>query len=357
MSINMSKKVDIYLKNPDAFQSDLKNQESIWMDHFVRPIGSHYEAALNDIKEVFEVAKARRAEHEARLAKIDAINGLVLSVLLAGIDMMSTAALKDIKILTRMSSNKGLDSFLVNSSNTATAVKNFLSQSSTFSDGLLANLDDKIKGLVQTGTVTSGVGFVRQIAAEVEAAAPSSPSVSWPGPLAYQNDMSTFYSTASRLINELFVTLVRDSKLGTGLKRLVIELVVHLPFVRPPTLSMKSFEGFFKAYYEVCYWCDYISATTAYGLFEDKGIDPTRSSGIIRDGILADTINERLQKMTGRYLTSVGGQSGNPGDIRLVWDGWVSRSQVEFLRVIRAEAYLRNIKPLLIAAGASTTIF
>ncbi|MFZ1326889.1 MAG: hypothetical protein WAT67_12870 [Candidatus Contendobacter sp.] len=357
MSINMSKKVDIYLKNPDAFQSDLKNQESIWLDNFVRPIGSHYEAALNDIKAVFEVAKQRKAEQEARLAKIDAINGLVISVLLAGVDIMSTAALKDIQILSRFSSNKGLDSFLVSSSDTATAVKNFLSQSSKFSDALLANLDDKIKGLVQTGTVTSGVAFVKQIAQEVDAAAPSDPSVSWPGPLTYQNDMTTFYSTTSRSINEAFVFWVRDSKLSASVKRSLIELFVRLPFVRPPTLSMKTFESFFKAYYEVCYWCDYISATTAYGLFNDKGVDPTRTAGIIRDGYLADTINERIQKLTGRYVTSKGGEKGDPFDIRMAWDGWVSRSQVEFLRIVRAEAYTRNVKPLLIGAGTSTTIF
>lgn len=356
MSINMSKKVDIYLKNPAFFQTDLQNQESIWMDNFVRPISNHYEAALVDIKGVFEEANRRRSEHQARLAKIDAINGLVLSVLLAGVDIMGAAALKDVKLLSRMSSSKGLDSFLVNSSDTATAVKNFLSQSTTFSDALLANLDDKIKGLVQTGTVVSGVSFVKTIAADVQAAAPSDPSVSWPGPIKYQNDLATFYSTASRLINELFVTLVRDSKFSSSLKRAFIELFVHLPFVRPPTLSMKSFEGFFKSYYEICYWCDYISSVTTIGMLNDKGVDPKRTHGIMRDGFLADTINERLFKLTGRYVTNTG-WGNKTYDIRMEWDGWVSRSQVEFLRVIRSEAYIKNVKPLLIAAGTSTTIF
>ena len=88
MSINMSKKVDIYLQNPAFFQTDLENQKSIWMDNYVRPLSSHYEATLRLVQDVFAEASRKRKEQEARLAKIDAINGLVLSVLFAGIDIM-----------------------------------------------------------------------------------------------------------------------------------------------------------------------------------------------------------------------------------------------------------------------------
>lgn len=360
MSINMSKKVDIYLQNPAFFQTDLENQKSIWMDNFVRPLGSHYEATLKAVKDVFDEASRQRSEHEAQLAKIDAINGLVLSVLLAGIDIMGAAALKDVKILSRMSTNKGLESFLQSSNDTATAVKNFLSQSSSFRDALLANLDDKIKGLAQTGTVTGSIEFVKKMSADVGAAIPSDPSVSWPGAVAFQNDMATFYSTTYRLINESFVNLVRDSKVGAGVKRIIIELLVNLPILRPPTLSMKSFEGFFTTYYEVCYWCDYLSAVTSLGFLTEKGVDANRPAGIMRDGILADVINERIAKLTGHYLTNTGGRViAQPGvDIRLEWDGYVNKSsQVVFLRTVRSEAFTKNIKPLLIAAGASTTLF
>ena len=360
MSIDMSKKVDIYLKNPVLFQTDLENQKSIWMDNYIRPLGSHYEAALSDIKSVFEEANRRKAEQNARLAKIDAINGLVLSVLFAGLDMMSAAALKDIKILSRMSSNKGLDFFLGSNQDTASAVKNFLSQSSSISDIVLANLDDKIKSLTQTGTVISGIDLVKKLSNDVQSSAPSDPSVSWIGVQGFQNNLAIFYSTISRSINEAFVGLVRDSKLDNGIKRKFIELFVHLPFVLPPTLSMQSFDGFFKTYYEVCYWCDYISSVPALGFFTEKGIDQNRKAGIMRDGVLADTINERLAKLTGRYLTNTGGGivSKSDGDIRLVWDGYVSKStQVVYLRTMRAEAFTKNIKPLLIAASTSTKLF
>ena len=103
MSINMSKKVDIYLQNPAFFQTDLENQKSIWMDNFVRPLGSHYEATLRAVQGVFEETHRRKAEKAARDAQIEAITGLVLSVLLAGIDIMGAAALKDVKVLSRMS--------------------------------------------------------------------------------------------------------------------------------------------------------------------------------------------------------------------------------------------------------------
>ncbi len=360
MSINMSQKVDTYLQNPAFFQTDLENQKSIWMDNYVRPLGSHYEATLRAVKGVFDEASRKRAEHQAQLAKIDAITGLVLSVLLAGIDIMSAAALKDVKVLSRMSTNKGLDSFLQSSNDTATAVKSFLSQSSSFSNTLLANLDDKIKGLAQTGTITGAVELVKKLSADVGSAIPSDPSVSWPGEIKFQNDLAIFYSTAYRLINEAFVKLVRDSKANADLKRKMIELFVNLPIVRPPTLSMKEFEGFFTTYYEVCYWCDYLSAVTSLGLLTDKGVDASRPAGIMRDGILADVINERIAKLTGHYLTNTGGRViAQPGvDIRLEWDGYVQKSaQVVFLRTVRSEAFTKNINPLLIAAGISTTLF
>jgi hypothetical protein len=273
---------------------------------------------------------------------------------------MGAAALKDVKVLSRMSTNKGLESFLESSSDTATAVKNFLSQSSSFSEIIFANLDDKIKSLAQTGTVTGAIEFVKKLTTDVGAAAPSDPSASWPGELKFQNDMTIFYSTAYRSINESFVNLVRDSKVGADQKRKVIELLVNLPILRPPTLSMKSFEGFFTTYYEVCYWCDYLSAVTSLGFLTEKGVDANRHSGIMRDGILADVINERIAKLTGHYLTNTGGRViAQPGvDIRLEWDGYVNKSyQVVFLRTVRSEAFTKNIKPLLIAAGASTTLF
>ncbi|HOB62743.1 MAG TPA: hypothetical protein PKI41_11590 [Candidatus Competibacteraceae bacterium] len=360
MSIDMSKKVDIYLKNPVLFQTDLENQKSIWMDNFVRPLGSHYEATLSTIQDVFKEAARRKQEDEARLAKIDAINGLVLSVLFAGIDLMGAAALKDVKLLSRMSSNKGLEFFLGSNTDTASAVKNFLSQSASVTDLILANLDDKIKGLVQTGTVTAGIDFVKKVSADVQTAAPSDPSASWTGAQAFQNNLATFYSTTSRSINEAFVGLVRDSKFSNDIKRKLIELFVLLPFVRPPTLSMQSFDGFFKTYYEVCYWCDYISSVPSLGLLTEKGVDSNRNVGMMRDGYLADTINERLAKLTGRYLTHTGGKMvTDPGaDIRMEWDGYVTKgSQVVYLRTMRSEAYTKNIKPLLIAAATSTTLF
>ena len=328
------------------------------MDHFVRPISSHYEAALEDVKKVFEEAKRRQAVHQAALAKIDAINGLVLSVLLAGIDIMSAAALKNVTLLSRFSSNRGLDHFLTNSPDTATAVRNFLSQSSVFSDGLVANLDDKLKGLAQTSTVTSVAALVKTISNDINAASPSNPSVAWPGPLQYFNDMATFYSTTSRLINESFVRLVRDSSFNAALKRRFIEVFVNLPFVRPPTLSMRTFDGFFKRYYEVCYWCDYLSGVPALGLLTDQGVDPKRAAGILRDGFLADTINERLANLTGLHLTHTGMSAGKPTDIRLVWDGFMtSRTHLPYLSQMRVKAFNENVKPLLISAGNSTTLF
>lgn len=360
MSINMSKKVDVYLQNPAFFQTDLENQKSIWMDNFVRPLGSHYEATLRAVQGVFEETNRRKAEKAARDAQIEAIQGLVLSILFAGIDIMSAAALKDVAILSRMSTNKGLESFLESSNDTATAVKNFLSQSSSFSNTLLANLDDKVKSLAQTGTVTGAIEIVKKLSADVSSAIPSDPSVSWPGEIKFQNDLAIFYSTAYRLINEAFVKLVRDSKASIDQKKKLIELFVHLPILRPPTLSMKSFEGFFTTYYEVCYWCDYLSAVTSLGFLTEKGVDTNRHAGVMRDGILADVINERIAKLTGHYLTNTGGRViAQPGvDIRLEWDGYVNKSsQVVFLRTVRSEAFTKNVKPLLIAASASTTLF
>ena len=255
----MSKKVGVYLENPSYFQHDLNNQKSIWMDNLVRPLSSHYEATLRSVKDVFEEAARRRKVHEARLAKIDAIQGIVLSLVFAGLDICSAAALKKVSILSRYSNNKGLEHFLAANGNTSAAVKQFLEQPKLISDTILGNLDDRIRGLAQTGTVVSAYKTVEILTNKVQQSAPKDPSAGWPGEVQFKSRLETFYSSTARSINEAFVEFVRDGKADREVKRQFVEYFVHLPFLRPPTLSMVEFQSHIKDYYETCYWCDFIS--------------------------------------------------------------------------------------------------
>jgi hypothetical protein len=78
----------------------------------------------------------------------------------------------------------------------------------------------------------------------------------------------------------------------------------------------------------------------------------------MRDGFLADTINERLANLTGLHLTHTGMGSGMPRDIRLVWDGFMTRrTHLPYLSQMRVKAFNENIKPMMIGAGISTTQF
>lgn len=360
MGIDMSKKVDVYLKNPGYFQHDLNNQKSIWMDNLVRPVSGHYEAALKAVEGVFAEAKRRTREHQARLAKIEAAQAVVIGVLLAGVDIASAAALKPVTILGRYGSHKGLEHFLTQGKPTAMAVKNFLSQPNLIIDGVLGNLDDKIKGLATTGSAKSAYTTVKALTAKVKVAVPKDPSAGWPGAVQFKSRLETTYSTMARAINEAFVKMVRDGDASAEVKRSLVEHLVVTPFVRPPSLSMASFGPMYKNYFEACYWCDYISSVPSRGYLNDKGVDKSRTAGVMRDGILADTINERLYKLTGMYLTHTGSKkaaaSGRGPDIRMAWDGWVNKStHAAHLGKMRAKVYTNNVKPLMTAAGQSTT--
>ncbi len=361
MTLVMKKKVDIYLQHPERFQLDLLNQKSIWMDNVVRPLGSHYESSQKQIESVIKLAEQRKREQMARLKKIELIHSIIMGVLFFGIDVIAAGAMSNVTVLSKkFSAKKDLDHFLKTKPNFEEAFKAFSSQSSSITDAIVADFDNKIKGLVSTGTVTSGISTAKSLAADIKTKVPQTANVKWSGPQKFQNELETFYSTTCRLINETFVNLVRDSKDSAENKKKVLNLLVNLPFVMPPTLSLKPFASFFIDFFELCYWINFVSATSKL-----------KGSFGMAEGYLADVINERILAISGHYFTHVSGvkvgtggmylkRGGinlgklTKGDIRMKWDGWCSLSQVKYAnQYMLPDGRKATIESFLIAQGIS----
>jgi|GEM_PF-2434616 len=359
MTLVMKNKVDVYLKHPERFQLDLLNQKSIWMDNVVRPLGSHYEASKKQIDTVLLIADDRRKKHAAALAKIQLIQDIAMGILLVGVDIIAAGAMRNVSLLSKkFSSAKSFDQVLDSSSSFEAAVKSFFNQKTTFTDAIVANFDDKIKGLVSTGTAKSAIKTGKALTAKISTKMPLGSNVTWSGPQKFQNTLETFYSTTCRLINEQFVNLVRDSAESETFKKSVVEYFVNLPFVMPPTLSLNSFEAQFANYFELCYWIRLIEQTS-----KAKG-----NFGLLQDRFNAETINGRIYALTGRQLTNTGGKIGGASGIKTLrglrvatyfgqgsqywWRGYCSGAQNRYGNsIVKAGGQLIN--PFFISQGIS----
>jgi hypothetical protein len=364
MALRMHDKIDIYLKNPEYFQLDLINQKDIWMENVVRPLGSHYEASKRQIDTVLQIAEKRRKAQEARLAKIQMFQEIVIGVLFAGIDIIAASALKNVSLLSKkVSTQKELDTFIKSSSSFEEAFKKFSSQQTTLAEVIVANFDDKIKGLASTGTVQSAISTGKTLLTAVSEDTVAPPD-SWQGPIQFQNNLDTKFTSICRKINESFVNAVRDSNANPDVKRMLITLFVHLPFVKPPTLSLSSFETIFANYFELCYWVRYIENTSKQP--QPKGMG---SFGLM-EGFLADVVNERVLSMSGHHYTHTGGAKVSEsnlsrkqdalllgqlrnGDIRMVWDGYCSKLQANYGGTIIQASKSSGVDALFLAQGIS----
>lgn len=360
MAIRMHDKIDIYLKNPEYFQLDLINQKEIWIDNVVKPLGSHYEASKKQIDTVIKIAEARRKKQEAELAKIQMIQELIIGVLFAGIDIVAASAMKNVSVLSKkVSTQQELDSFLKTSSSFQEAFKKFSAQKATLVEIIVGNFEDKIKGFVSTGSAQSAITTVKTLVTSIEEDTVVPPSI-WAGAVQFQNTLDTKYSSICRKINESFVTLVRDSNASPDIKRGFINFFVNIPFVKPPTLSLSSFEQIFADYFELCYWVKFI---------EDNANQP-KKFGLI-EGFLADVVNSRVLALSGYYYTHVGAtklaeqgiqrdfdqplQLGQikKGDIRMAWDGYCSAAQTSLGGKIIQSAKSSGVDALFLAQGIS----
>ncbi|OMH26625.1 hypothetical protein [Motiliproteus sp. MSK22-1] len=360
MTLIMKNKVDIYLQHPERFQLDLLNQKSIWMDNVVRPLGSHYEDSKKQIDAVIKIADQRKKAQIARLKKIELYHDIVMGVLFFGIDIIAAGALKNVSVLSKKySSNKDFETLMKSSDSFEKAMTQFMSQKASIVDNIVANFDDKVKGLASTGTVKSAGQTVKSLSASVQKTLPATVKTQWAGPQKFQNELETFYSSTCRSINEVFVDQVRDSKASADRKKSIIKLLVNLPFTMPPTLSLKSFGDTFAAYFELCYWVRLVAATA-----QQKG-----HFGTI-EGYLADVINERVLHLSGHHFTHRGGQKiksvnmyskwGNMPlgklrnkDIRMVWDGWCSNAHASYGKLMLKDAKLTGVDAIFICQGIS----
>lgn len=337
MALRMKDKIDIYLRNPEYFQLDLINQKDIWMENVVRPLGSHYEASKRQIDTVIKIADSRRKAHEAELAKVQMYQEIVLGLMFAGIDIIAAGALKNVSVLTKkVSTQQELDTFIKASSSFEEAYKKFSAQKAGFVEIIVANFEDKVKGLASTGSVQGAITTGTKMVSSIKEDIVPPPDTFWQGPVEFQNNLDIKFTSICRKINEAFVNYVRDSNYNPALKKEFITLFVHLPFVMPPTLSLNSFQTIFANYFELCYWVR---------LVENTAKQP-KNFGVM-EGFLADVVNERILAMTGHHYTHVSGMAAGAanmrisedalmlgklrsGDIRMAWDGFCSNSQAAY---------------------------
>lgn len=64
--INMSKKIDTYMKDKALFQTDLNLQHKEWKQNLVLPYGSCYTMAYNSVKESWKSPRRRRKPSKRR---------------------------------------------------------------------------------------------------------------------------------------------------------------------------------------------------------------------------------------------------------------------------------------------------
>lgn len=355
MALIMKNKVDIYLTHPERFQLDLLHQKGIWMANVVRPLGNHYEASKSQVDSVVRIANQRRREHNIRLQRIQMYIGIVTSVLYFAVDLIAAGAMSRVTLLSRYRSTRSFDDILVASSSLESAIKTFNSQRPSIADSIVANFDNKIRGLASTSTVRSVGTTVSSLANSVTQNVPADNMV-LSGPLTFQNQLESFYSDVCRKINEQFIFLVRDSTAPESEKRAIIELFVHLPFVMPPTLSLRSFRMHIPDYFELCYWVQLVTSTSY-------------SASNNLDDHLSYAINDRILALTGHQFTNTGGtmvassvrrsdggmafSRNHSMPSQYMWRGWCSGDQARYGGIIIAEAKRRLLTPFFISQGIS----
>lgn len=360
MAIVMNRKIDIYLANPEHFLSDLERQRREWIRNVVHPLGSHYEASRLQIDMVKQIAQAERAAQDQRLARIELVNQIVIGVLFMGIDICAAGALRGVSPLTkRFSSQRNFETFRSSAESFEAAWRSFSSQTPTMLDSIIADVEGKLRSAVSTGSVRSAVTTISSLVSDINAAMPTADAANFAGPVSFQNSIDDFYSTTCDAIYDTFVNLVRDSSASADTKRRIATYLVHLPFCKPPDLSLSSFAAQFKNFFELSYWCQLISGTS----------HTTRNFGLI-DDYLADTINKRILFLTDCYLTHVGGRRADgsrvirqyapiglaniqEGDVRMAWDGYCSNSQSQFCKQILFEGATNLVQPFFVSLGIS----
>lgn len=374
--VRMSAEVDRYIQRPGDFVDDLNNQVQVWKSHVVRPLGTAFEASESNFNRVREIAQARHTAQQQRLAQIQAAIGIAMSIVFMATDVVGAAAAsRAINVQRRFTSRRGLDTFLSSNQTLGPALRDYLSQSDTFSDALLGNIDSQLRGLTSTSSIRGGVTTVRSLTASVSTTINSLAAncdAAFEGALGFQNSLTEFYESAQNAIYITYVNEVRGGNGDAAHKRAVLERLVDTPLCRPPSLSLAIGSLHMKTYFEISRYCNLVAQVAASG---------SRGFGLLNDmgGYLADTINQRLLQLTRHYFDNRSGgrlvsehiryrpegdfplawsnQQSGLRDFQVVWDGYCSPGQSRYCKTIMNSARVSCIDPYLDTIGSQTAQF
>jgi hypothetical protein len=333
MIIDMSKRINEYMRDPSRYSVDILHQEGVWRDNLIFPYGTCYSFAFQSMKRKLEDAKleAKKAEEEAKR-----IREMGMAICLFVLDVAASSAITKIAgSVSRMQSPKSIDFFLSTSQTSTQAITKFLQQSQTFSDMVIGNLANKTLDVLKNKVfLDSFKSETKKLESTVTMGLLTQGVTD---PLVLQNNMLVRYGKSLRSVNALYVNSVRNAPLDDNTRRQVLTWLATLPIVRPPTRGFPA--KAMSEYLEVLLWLN-----ACY----QAGTQPQKGAAFGRvDWRMGEKMNETFAKMTGRYITNNGSAVGNPGagGFRMAWDGHIGPYHHQHFKTISntAAGAIQNI--------------
>lgn len=259
MSIShMSTRIDLYLREPALFGTDLQTRVDLWEANYIIPMANAYEEAKIRLDKCVTDAKKlgedRQKAYQELKGKIDLATGIVLSLLGPFSDMAQT----------------GLKSAMTVTDNTVRArvLAKALDNGPLSHDALLALVEkEKVRQFILNQVVERGIpaalGKATGMLSPDAGAAPSVPSAGTPTPSAnqkflgvssemltgeytpqkMQNGMKQIFLQLKAELNEAYMQKVVTAKASDADKKKWLEMATQTVIVRPPAVSLDQFVG------------------------------------------------------------------------------------------------------------------
>ena len=252
---DMSKKIDVYMKDEGHYTDDLRRQEAEWRDNLFLPYASCYTIAYRSIKEKIVQAEKEKKAHEKRLKDI---TDTQIAVCLFFLDIATASTLSKLTgAVSRIQSKKAIDFFLTDGRKAGDAAIEFLRQGDTFLDVVIGNLATKSSDLVKDKVVADNFKKAMQKSVPKIKTAVVNISDAVTDPQVYQNDLMIRLGKSINAVGDMYVDAVRDvSDLSDESRRLMLTWFTTLPIVRPPTHSFPT--NAMSGSMEVLLWCNII---------------------------------------------------------------------------------------------------
>ena len=333
--INMSKKIDHYMKDKALYQTDLNLQHKEWKQNLIIPYGSCYTEAYNRVNKKIDEAKKEKKKHDKKMKEIAELH---MAICLFVLDIAASSALSKVAgAVSRLQSKKSIDYFLTDNKSAGEAAASFLRQSDTFADVVIGNLASKSldaaksKGLMDgfKKAVTAGKSDIATTVVDFSRQAKD--------PLVHQNDMLMRLSRCITGVEKIYINGVRDVQMPDDVRRAFLLWLTTVPIARPPAHTFPSTALTGKM--EVLLWVDMVLAAARHTTAEAKAKKKEVPFILVDfDRFIARKMNDHFKKNTKYHLKRDGYGTGREPPFNYQFHGTVYKSHLEGLHKMAAEA-------------------